>query len=52
MLGKDAASKISARTDSGGNRLSPSGSSLVLQTYVWQYYDMFPNFPAKDFLAV
>ena len=25
----------------------------LLQTYVWQDYDMFPNFPAlKDFLAV
>ena len=24
----------------------------LLQTYVWQDYDMFPNFPAlKDFLA-
>jgi uncharacterized protein Usg len=24
----------------------------LLQTYVWQEYDMFPNFPAlKDFLA-
>jgi len=24
----------------------------VLQTYVWQNYDLFPNFPAlKDFLA-
>ena len=24
----------------------------LLQTYVWQGYDMFPNFPAlKDFLA-
>jgi uncharacterized protein Usg len=25
---------------------------VVLQTYVWQNYDLFPNFPAlKDFLA-
>jgi uncharacterized protein Usg len=25
----------------------------LLQTYVWQDYDMFPNFPAlKDFLAL
>jgi uncharacterized protein Usg len=29
----------------------PDGPWL-LQTYVWQDYDMFPNFPAlKDFLA-
>jgi uncharacterized protein Usg len=40
------------RTDNSGNRLSPSGSSLVAANYVWQDYDMFPNFPAlKDFLA-
>ncbi len=25
----------------------------LLQTYIWQDYDLFPNFPAlKDFLAV
>jgi uncharacterized protein Usg len=23
----------------------------LLQTYVWQDYDLFPDFPAKDFLA-
>ncbi|MFG3592283.1 usg protein [Bradyrhizobium sp. RDI18] len=27
-------------------------SQWLLQTYVWQDYDLFPNFPAlKDFLA-
>ena len=58
MVEKDAVSKnfrkqvLRLRTDDSGSRLSPSGSLLVLQTYVWQDYDMFPNVPAlKDFLA-
>ncbi len=38
--------------DDGRDPLSPSGPSLATQSYVWQNYDLFPNFPAlKDFLA-
>jgi len=42
---------LGLRTDDSGNRLSPSGSSLVAANLrLWQDYDMFPNFPgAKAF---
>jgi uncharacterized protein Usg len=34
------------------NRYRRPDRRWLLQTYVWQDYDMFPNFPAlKDFLA-
>ncbi|MGY4334178.1 uncharacterized protein Usg [Bradyrhizobium sp. LB7.2] len=41
------------RADDGGNSLPDAGSHRsLLQTYVWQNYDMFPKFPAlTDFLA-
>jgi uncharacterized protein Usg len=36
----------------GGNRLSPSGSSMAAANLRLAGYDLFPNFPAlKDFLA-
>ena len=43
---------VGLRADDGANSLSDAGSPLLLQTYVWQNYDLFPKFPAlKDFLS-
>ena len=40
------------RADHGANSLSASRSSVLLQTYVWQDYDLCPKFPVLNrFLA-
>src|SRR4029077_15364518 len=58
MVEKDAVSK-DFKKQALGYGLTPAeivyrrpDRRLLLQTYVWQDYDMFPDFPAlKDFLA-
>ena len=40
------------RADHRANPLSPAGPPWLLQTYVWQNYDLFPKFPElQRFLA-
>jgi uncharacterized protein Usg len=53
MVEKDAVSKDFKKQVSGyGLTTAEIVYRWLLQTYVWQDYDMFPNFPAlKDFLA-